>query len=169
MEAGGVDRVVVVTGHEASSVKDALSSANNVEFVQNAAYADGLSTSLRAGIRALDEDVDGALVALGDMPWVQAGHIRTLIEAFDPAGICVPVHNRKRGHPVLWSARYFPEFEKLVGDIGARHLLEQHADEVRLVAVDDRAIHVDVDTPEALEQLRQEWGALKEEGHRCPT
>lgn len=158
----GLDRVVVVTGHEADRVQAALSGFERLDFVPNPAYAEGLSTSLKAGIRALDTDVDGALVALGDMPWVRVGHVRKLLEGFDPNGICVPIHDRKRGHPVLWGSRFFAEFEKLDGDVGARHLLEQHADEVRLVPVDDVGVHVDVDTPEALEQLRRDWPTPKQ-------
>ncbi len=164
LQAASIDRIVVVTGHQPSDVQAALSSFVELEFVHNPDYSAGLSTSLRAGIKALDTDVDGALVTLGDMPWVRADHITRLIEAFEPRGICVPVHDRKRGHPVLWGARFFPEFEKLEGDVGARHLLERHADDVKLVPVDDRGIHVDVDTPEALDQLRREWTTTTKEG-----
>ncbi|MEO1339134.1 MAG: NTP transferase domain-containing protein, partial [Myxococcota bacterium] len=153
----GVDRIIVVTGHESTQVAAQLRSVSGVELVHNPDYADGLSTSVRAGIRALDTDVDGALIALGDMPWVRSDHVRRLLDAFEPHGICVPVHDRKRGHPVLWSSRFFAEFEKLEGDVGARHLLERHADDVRLVPVDDRGVHIDVDTPQALAQLRDAW------------
>ena len=177
LAAAGIERVIVVTGHEADAVQAALSgdpgppnhpgppgpsghpSRPGIEFVHNPDFADGLSTSLRAGIRALEPDVDGALVALGDMPWVRVDHIHKLLESFDPQSVCVPLHDRKRGHPVLWGSRFFPEFEKLIGDVGARHLMEQHAADVRLVPVGDRGVHVDIDTPEALQQLRQQWGA----------
>jgi molybdenum cofactor cytidylyltransferase len=82
------------------------------------------------------------------MPWVRAEHVDALIAAFDPKGpstICVPVHNRKRGHPVLWSRRHFGELQRLEGDVGARALLERHADGVLSVPVDDPAVHVDVE------------------------
>ncbi|MEM7678750.1 MAG: NTP transferase domain-containing protein, partial [Myxococcota bacterium] len=157
LSASGVDRVVVVTGHQSNRVEALLRDVSDVAFVHNPDYAEGLSTSVRAGIRALDTDVDGALIALGDMPWVRAEHVRRLIAAFAPHEIIVPVHDRKRGHPVLWPARFFPEFEKLLGDVGARHLLERYADHVVSVPVDDRGVHVDVDTPQALAQLRDEW------------
>ncbi len=144
--------VLVVVGHEADRVRAALA-RRDVRFVENAAYEEGLGASLRAGVQAVPEDVDGALVALGDMPWIRAAHADALIAAFDPRGphsICVPVHDRKRGHPVLWSARHFGEMRKLGGDVGARGLLERHADAVLTVPVDDPAVHLDVDTPEML-------------------
>ncbi len=101
--------------------------------------------------------VDGTLVALGDMPWIKSSHIDALIDAFDPssaASICVPVHDRKRGHPVLWSSRHFGDMRKLQGDVGARALLEAHADSVLAVPVDDPAVHLDIDTPEMLASAR---------------
>ena len=150
--ASKADPVLVVTGHQADRVMAALE-GRAVRFVPNAAYEEGLGASLRAGIEAVGDDVDGALVALGDMPWIRAAHVDALIAAFDPQGpstICVPVHDRKRGHPVLWSARHFGEMRKLGGDVGARELLERHADAVLAVPVDDAAVHLDVDTPDML-------------------
>ncbi|MDB4944149.1 MAG: 4-diphosphocytidyl-2C-methyl-D-erythritol kinase [Labilithrix sp.] len=144
--------VLVVVGHEADRVRAALA-GREVVFVPNAAYEEGLGASLRAGVEALTADVHGALVALGDMPWVKPAHVDALVAAFDPSGphtICVPVHDRKRGHPVLWSRRHFPEMKKLGGDVGARALLEQHAGAVLAVDVDDAAVHLDVDTPSML-------------------
>ena len=144
--------VLVVVGHEAERIKAALA-GQNVHFVHNAEYEEGLGASLRVGIAALDPAVDGALVALGDMPWIKPSHVDALIDAFDPRGpgsICVPVHERKRGHPVLWSSRHFAEMRKLGGDVGARALLEQHADAVLNVPIDDAAVHLDIDTQEML-------------------
>lgn len=154
--ATSVRPVVVVTGHEAAAVRAGLA-GRDVRFVHNPDHAEGMSTSLRAGIAALaDEALDAALVSLGDMPWVRPRHVEALVEAFDPASdrtICVPVHARKRGNPVLWAARHFPEMARVSGDVGARALLQAHAGEVALVPVDDVGVHVDVDTPDALEAL----------------
>ncbi len=150
------DPVIVVVGHEAARIREALAE-RRVRFVENPAYEEGLGASLRAGVEALGDGVDGALVALGDMPWIRAEHANQLLRAFDPSGpstIYVPVHDRRRGHPVLWSSRHFPAMKKLHGDVGARALLERHADEVLAIEVSDAAIHLDVDTPEMLEKVR---------------
>jgi molybdenum cofactor cytidylyltransferase len=146
--------IVVVLGHQAAEVRAALA-GRAVTFADNPDYAAGLSTSLRAGIAALGA-VDGAIVCLGDMPWVRADHVRALIAAFDPAGgrtICVPVHEGKRGNPVLLGARHFAAVQRLTGDVGARALIEEHADEVCAVPVADGGITIDVDTRDVLENL----------------
>jgi len=147
--------VVVVTGHEAEAIRAALAGLD-VAFVHNPDYAAGMSGSLRAGIAALPADIDGAVICLGDMPRVTAALIDRLIDAFDPdAGraICVPVYRGKRGNPVLWAARFFPEIDRLTGDVGARHLLAAHDSAVFEVACDDDSVLIDVDTPEILARL----------------
>ncbi len=143
--------VVVVTGHDAPRVRAALA-GRDVGFVHNPDYASGLASSLRAGIAALGAGLDGALVCLGDMPWVRREHVDALLAAFagDADAICVPVHRGRRGHPVLWPARDFGEIALLQGDAGARALLERHAERVRTVPVADAGVTRDVDTPEAL-------------------
>jgi molybdenum cofactor cytidylyltransferase len=151
-----IDPVLVVVGHEADRVRACLGD-RRVRFVENAAYAEGLGTSIRAGFRALEEPVDAAMVALGDMPRVRAEHVKTLVEAFDPRAvrtICVPVHAGRRGHPVLWSSCHFAALRELGGDVGARALLERHGEATTLVTVGDDGIHFDVDDPALLAEAR---------------
>jgi molybdenum cofactor cytidylyltransferase len=152
--AARLERIIVVTGFEADRVAAALA-GRNLTLVHNPDYDEGLSTSLRAGIAALD-DIDAALVCLGDMPLIRPEHINRLIAAFDDdegRAICVPTTRNKRGNPVLWSARFFGEMKALTGDIGARHLIGEHSDVVCEVPIDDDAIFVDVDTRAALAAL----------------
>lgn len=154
--ASGARPVVVVTGNEAERVRAALDGLD-VTFVHNADYASGMASSLRAGIAAVG-DVAGALVCLGDMPRVTAAHLARLIAAFevasDEGAVIVPTCERKRGNPVLWGRRRFGEIATLTGDVGARGIIERNADRVTWLAIDDPAILVDVDTPEALAKLR---------------
>jgi len=157
--ASRADPVVVVTGHEPELVRGALGGLD-VRIVQNPDYADGLSTSLRRGLAALPEDVDGAVVLLADMPRVDANVVDRLIAAFDPAGgtlIVVPTFEGKRGNPVLWSRRLFAELATVAGDTGGRHLIGANADAVAEVEIGP-AVALDVDTPEALAAAGGETG-----------
>lgn len=144
--------VIVVTGHEADRVAAALAGLD-VRIVHNPDFAVGLSTSLKTGIAAVPDDVDGAVVALGDMPRIEARHIDRLIAAFSPKegrGIVVPVHLGKRGNPVVFSRPYFSELREIEGDTGARHIIAASASEVAEVDLGTDAIFLDIDTPEAL-------------------
>jgi molybdenum cofactor cytidylyltransferase len=148
--------VWVVTGHEAGRVRAALA-GRVLAFVHNPDYAQGLSSSLRAGIAALGGEVDGALVCLADMPWVRPAHFEALIAAFessDARPICVPRFGGRRGNPVLWPARHFAAIAALRGDAGARTLLAARAAEVCEVPVADPGVTSDVDTPTQLAAAR---------------
>ena len=149
--------VIVVTGHEAAAVERAIAGLD-VRLVHNPDFTEGLSTSLKAGISALPEDVDGAIVSLGDMPRIEARHLDRLVSAFSPKegrGIVVPVHLGKRGNPVLFARVYFPELLAIEGDTGARHIIAASASEVAEVDLGTDAIFLDIDTPEALARAKE--------------
>ncbi len=152
-----VDDVVIVLGHNAAEIRAAIDKAAGgdarLRFVDNPAFAEGLSTSLQAGLSVLPDRADAVLVCLGDMPAVSAAQIGRLIAAFNPVeqrAICVPTFKGKRGNPILWARRFVPEMRKLAGDVGARHLIGENAETVCEVEMGDAAVLTDLDTPEAL-------------------
>jgi len=148
--------VVVVTGHQADQVERALQGLN-VTFVRNPDFAEGLASSVKAGIAAVPQSADGAVICLGDMPLISAHLIDRLIETFAPDRgnlIAVPVSDGRRGNPVLWSRRFFNELMTLDGDIGARHLIAKHSEAVAEVPVEGLEAFLDIDTPQALEAAR---------------
>lgn len=154
--------IVVVLGHMADQVRAGIENAipgrSRLRFVTNPDFVDGLSTSVRTGIDALSSNVDAAIVQLGDMPGVGAGLLNRLIAAFSPVegrAICVPTVGGKRGNPVLWARRFFPEMATLSGDSGAKHLIGEHADLVCEVEMTGEAAITDIDTPEALKAWRE--------------
>jgi molybdenum cofactor cytidylyltransferase len=148
--------IVAVLGNQADAVDAALGKLP-VERVRNPAFAEGLSTSLKRGLQALPPDCDGVVVCLGDMPLVTGRDLDRLIAAFNPLegrAIIVPTRRGKRGNPVLWARRFFAEMTELAGDVGAKHLIGEHAELVAEVEMDSDGVLVDVDTPDALADLR---------------
>src|SRR5262245_58901097 len=150
--------VIVVTGHQREKVETTLRNLD-VRMIHNPDYAEGLSTALRAGLSALPADIDGAIVLLADMPQVDAVLIDRLLAAYDPekgALVVVPTIDGKRGNPVLWSRRFFPDLMVLEGDVGARHLIGRYGEAVVEVPVTGNAALTDVDTPDALSAVKAE-------------
>jgi len=148
--------VIVVTGHQADDVQKALHGLK-VTFAHNPDFAEGLAGSVKAGIAAVPNGADGAVICLGDMPLIEARLIDRMIESFAPDRgnlIVVPVSDGRRGNPVLWSRRFFNELMTLDGDIGARHLIAKHGEAVAEVPVEGHSAFLDIDTPEALETAR---------------
>ena len=150
--------VIVVTGHERERVEAALAGLP-VRFVNNPDYAEGLGSSLKTGIAAVPADADAAIVCLGDMPQVDSSLIDKLLAAFDPergALVVVPTFDGRRGNPVVWSRRFFPDLMSIAGDIGARHLIGSYTEAVVEVPVAGEAALTDVDTPESLSAVKAE-------------
>ncbi|MEJ0013253.1 MAG: molybdopterin-binding/glycosyltransferase family 2 protein [Bauldia sp.] len=147
----GAASLTVVTGYAPQEVEAALAGLD-VARVHNPDFAGGLSTSLRAGLASLFDDVDAAVVLLADMPAVTSATVDRLIEAFRPGGIVVPSFAGQRGNPVVWSRRFFPELMAVTGDTGGRRLIEAHRDAVVEIEL-GADIALDVDTPEALAAL----------------
>jgi len=150
--------VIVVTGHEREKVEAALAGLP-VRFAHNAGYAEGLGSSLRAGIAAVPKEADGVIVCLGDMPQVDAQLIDKLLAAFDPekgALVVVPSIGGRRGNPVVWARRFFADLMTVQGDIGARHLISSYPEAVVEVPVAGDAALTDVDTPESLSAVKAE-------------
>ena len=118
-----------------------------LEVVENAHAADGIGTSVSAGVAAVS-GASGCIIALADMPWVQAATVTLLADRLRRGGsIVAPVHHGRRGNPVGFAARWFPELIDLSGDRGARDLMLRHADQMQLVDTADAGILSDVDHP----------------------
>lgn len=148
--------IIVVTGESGGAVKQALAGLD-VRFVNNPDFAEGLSSSLKTGIRAVPEESSGAVICLGDMPHVSSRLIDRLIAGFAPergAMIVAPVRDKQRGNPVLWARRFFPELLKLEGDMGARKLANFYDEGLAEIEVEDDGAFADIDTPEALAAAR---------------
>jgi molybdenum cofactor cytidylyltransferase len=156
---GPVDRVVVVAGQDAGAIAQALAE-RPLEMVHNPDPEGDMLSSVRCGLRALPTDTEGVLVVLGDQPAITADLVARLVTAFRTGdrGIVVPVHDGRRGHPLVFSARYAEELLSSHGDTGLRGLLQAHPEDVLELVVDDASVLSDMDVPadyrRELERLR---------------
>jgi molybdenum cofactor cytidylyltransferase len=149
------DPVIVVTGHRADEVQAELQGLP-VLIVHNPLFAEGLSTSLKAGFSALPPKIRAALILLGDMPFVKAGLIDALVAGWHAAGspaALVPTLDGRRGNPVVISRALQAAIEGLSGDVGAGPVLRGRPDVVEWPTA-DTAVVQDIDTQDELGKLQ---------------
>jgi molybdenum cofactor cytidylyltransferase len=150
--------IVVITGYARDSVQGALAGLD-VGFAFNPKFASGLASSLRVGLSAMPSDVTGALVLLGDMPWIEPRLVGALIDAFlarEDALAAVPLREGRRGNPVLLGGGLFEAAMRLTGDEGARRLIGAlSASELVEVETLDTGATFDIDTPDDLAAARR--------------
>lgn len=122
-----------------------LLSAQGLSIVVNDRAGDGLGTSIACGVAAAAR-ARGWVIALADMPMIRAATIERVANRLrNGAALVAPVYRGRRGHPIGFSKRFFAELTTLQSDRGGRDLLEQHADFLDQIEVDDRGVLLDLD------------------------
>jgi molybdenum cofactor cytidylyltransferase len=148
LSGSGVDEIVVVLGHGAERILPTIA-GRGCRVVINRHYRQGMSSSIRRGLTAIDPRSDGVMIVPGDLPFLSPRPVSSLLEAFRRGthGIVVPAHEGKRGHPVIFGRTYWPQLFKLRGDVGGREVLVRHARDVLQIEVGDDGIVRDIDHP----------------------
>ncbi|MBV9496639.1 MAG: nucleotidyltransferase family protein [Acidobacteria bacterium] len=145
-----IEDVVVVLGAHAEEIREGIRFERE-RVVFNADFAQGMSTSIQAGLRALSEGTEATMIVLADQPYVNAQTFDALIDAYRQlrTPIVVPTYGGKRGNPVVVDRSLFAEMMELRGDVGFRALFGNR--EMAKVAVADRGVVIDIDSPGDLE------------------
>jgi molybdenum cofactor cytidylyltransferase len=140
--------VTVVVGANAQAVAQAAASFDPRTVIVHAPdFDEGMAASLRAGLKSLPLDADGAFVFLGDMPRVPTAVLPAMAEALAAGKLAAaPVWQGRRGNPVLLSRALFPQLLALSGDAGARGVLQGLGERLALVQAPDAGVLFDVDT-----------------------
>lgn len=157
LEAFGQVNVVVRPGADAfcSALETALGEVNSprVRWVECVGAAQGMAASLVCGVQA-NRDAAGWLIGLADMPALPLAAIAGVRDALaGGAKLAAPWCNGRHGHPVGFAANYRDELLALLGDQGARRLLERDLAQVTDIPIDDPGIFADIDSPGDLHHL----------------
>jgi molybdenum cofactor cytidylyltransferase len=140
-----IDIIVVVLGAYATEIREQIQFGRACTIL-NPDYADGMSTSIQAGLRAIE--AEAAMIVLADQPFVTARTFDALIDEYRRVkpSVVLPTFHGSRGNPVIVDRSLFAEMMEIRGDIGFRSIFGNHP--VHLLPVDDRGVVQDIDTPE---------------------
>ena len=155
VRASGVTEIIVVLGFAADAIRREID-AQNVRLVINEGYQQGMGTSLKAGLSAVDPQAEAAIVVLADQPFVRPATLDRLITEHREckAQIVIPTYRGFRGNPVLLDRSVFPEIMTLKGDMGCRAIFGNHLEGIVKVPVDDVGTLLDIDRQSDFEALR---------------
>ena len=155
------DEIILVLGHEAEAISKSLTEFQ-IKIVINPDYNQGMASSLRQGLLAMDPRSEAFLVLLADQPGIGPEIINRVIRDFQRAdprrGIVRPVYRGLRGHPVLIGVRYLQEALQLQGDMGARQILMNHPEDIIEIEVTQDVVLKDIDTPEEYQKYMKRAG-----------
>jgi molybdenum cofactor cytidylyltransferase len=148
-----LDEVILVLGHRFREIREAVSRSlpnEKLRIVKNDRYREGMSTSIIAGLGAVEKDIRHVMIVLADMPNITAPLINHLLKHYLASGKSLgAIHIRgRRSHPVILGRAWFDALGKLEGDVGARELFDTFRDEVCPVDAPKGFSDLDLDTPE---------------------
>lgn len=154
MESSGLADIVLVLGHEAERVREAVRTGPGTRTVINPDYAQGQATSLRTGLASAGERARAAVVILGDQPAVNGLMVRTVVETYlDTGGKVVQgSFGGKANHPTLFDRELWPDLMRIEGDQGAREVIRKHPEWIVRVEFGGNP-PADLDTWEDYERL----------------
>ncbi|HTS69384.1 MAG TPA: nucleotidyltransferase family protein [Terriglobia bacterium] len=157
LRAAGVEKITVVLGHHAETIRVATNLAE-VGVVVNADYQRGQTSSLQCGLAAAAADSPQAIVlCLVDHPATSAGTMAKLLDCFETthAPVVIPTYKGQRGHPVIISQKLFPDLLALSPDTPANSVIRKYREGAQWVEVADPGILLDVDDPDTYERLEE--------------
>jgi molybdenum cofactor cytidylyltransferase len=164
--ASSLSRVIVVTGPggvEITAGLEPLISGGRVVPVINEHPEKGMSSSLIAGLRKVEREASGAMILLGDQPWIAPFVIDRLVVAFavQPEKIVLPTIEGRRTTPVVFPAFLFTELNQVTGDVGGREVVKNHEGIVVGIEMGTSYDDADIDT---LEDLRNSAAMTRPQG-----
>jgi molybdenum cofactor cytidylyltransferase len=153
-----IERVAVVLGHHAEEIRRAVK-LPATEVVVNQNYRAGQTSSLQAGLHALDRpDVDAVVLCLVDHPAISAEVVKTLVSTFEKssAPAVIPTYHGQRGHPVLMARQLFAGLLALSPNEGANTVVRKYRETTEFVEVQDSGVVLDIDIPESYARIQQQ-------------
>ena len=158
--ASDVGQVLVVIGHEAEKIRHELNHLT-LRFVYNPNFSEGMTTSIKSGLKEASPSCDGFLICLADMPFVNTTEINKLIHAYvqnrikEKRQIVVPVFHGHRGNPVLFSSEFRNDILEHKKESGCKEIIIKNSESVKEIEMEDDNMLFDVDTLEDYQRIRE--------------
>ena len=157
-----VGQVLVVIGYEADKIRLELKDLP-LSFVYNPNFSEGMTTSIKSGVKEVSRDCDGLLICLADMPLINTSDINQLIHAYvqnrikEKRLIVVPVFQGHRGNPVLFSSEFRSNILEHKKESGCKGVIMNNSKSVKEIEMDDDNMLLDVDTLEDYQRLTENF------------
>ena len=147
--ASRLRKILLVLGSHADEIEGKIKVSSKTRIVVNRDFKEGMSSSVKCGIKNAPVEAEAYMLLLGDQPCIGPDIINHLVDRYQTGkyGIIIPVYNGKRGHPVIFDAKHKQELLG-IGDGGAKIVVDNHADDVLAVSLDSPEILADIDTPQ---------------------
>ena len=149
-----VDEVIVVLGYEAEKIKEQLAKLD-CKLVVNEDYAEGQSSSVKAGLSAVSRDAKGVVILPADVALIDPQPIKRVVEEYRKSRnkIVIASYQQQSGHPILIDRTLFPEVAGIdENSFGLKAVINRHRTEIKYVEAGTENVLIDIDTREEFDR-----------------
>jgi molybdenum cofactor cytidylyltransferase len=148
-QASRLGMILLVLGSHADEIAGKIKISSKTRIVVNQDYREGMSSSVKCGVKNAPAETEAYMLLLGDQPSIDPDVINKLIDCYqtDKHGIIIPVYDGRRGHPVVFDVKYKQEL-LAIGDGGAKVVVDNHVRDILEIRVDSVEVLTDIDTPQ---------------------
>tara|TARA_Y100000590_G_scaffold467330_1_gene645860 strand:+ start:899 stop:1480 length:582 start_codon:yes stop_codon:yes gene_type:complete len=150
-----VNEIIIILGYQNETIEKLIDKTSRVKFVFNSNYKEGISSSIKKGIKNLSEKNEAFFISLGDMPSINYNTYNQLIKYSKDKKVIVPLFKGQKGNPVLFPKSFEKKLLSIEGDSGAKKMLEINKKEVLNLEIDDPGIIKDLDVPSDFNSLNK--------------
>ena len=153
--ASHLEQILLVLGSHAGEIAGKITISPKIEIVVNHDFKEGMSSSVKCGIKNAPAGADAFMLLLGDQPFISPAIINRLLDEYQTSkhGIVIPVYNGKHGHPVIFAAKYKQEL-LAIADQGAKAVVNNHLQDILEVPLDAPEILTDIDTQQDYQKAK---------------
>ena len=142
-----IKKIIIVLGHEHSLVRKAMIKNKKIQFTLNKDYKSGIASSIKTGIKKVNNVSKGFLIVQSDMPYIKKNHINKIYNSIDKKNN--PVHllkyKNKIGNPIGFNSSVISKFKKIKGDVGAKFMVKRLKKDAAIIKVNSEKIFKDLD------------------------
>jgi len=159
LKAASPDEIIVVTGHQQEAIAACCSSYIS-QVLFNERFEHGMTSSIQKGLTGVSPYSKGYMIVLGDMPLIAAATYQAVMESFknqfhlDHKTIIIPTIDGVWGHPKVFSTYYKHAIEQHLDPEGCKQIIRENKSHVLEIALKDRGILIDIDTPTDYDEYR---------------
>ena len=153
--ASHLDKVLLVIGAHADEIESKITVSSKIMIVVNDDFKEGMSSSVKCGVKNAPAGAEAFMLLLGDQPFISPAIIDRVLDEYRKSkrGIVIPVYDKKRGHPVIFDAKYKQEL-LAIADGGAKAVVNNHLHDILEVPLEAPEILTDIDTPQDYQKAR---------------
>ena len=135
-----INELIIVLGYQKEIIEKLIDKNEKIKFVFNKNFESGMASSIKAGLNHLSKSAEAFFICLGDMPMVNSDIYNQLIKSRNRKNIIVPTYNNQQGNPVLFDKSMKEKIMVIVGDVGAKKILELNKDKILNLEINDQSI-----------------------------